>query len=129
MSSICSFSDSVQSHITNGNVVFTAPTGAGKSTLLPQWLRICGKVLVIEPRRIAAQALACRVADLMGCRLGGRVGYQVRDESKWGDGTEILFVTTGIALRLIAGNRHRQFDVVMLDEFHERSLDLELLLA
>ncbi|MEC8381854.1 MAG: DEAD/DEAH box helicase [Myxococcota bacterium] len=129
MHSIETYSERVLFEIEQRNVVFTAPTGAGKSTLLPQWLSQRGSVLVIEPRRIAAQALAQRVAHLMSSRIGAMVGFHVRDNVKKSPDTKILFVTTGIALRMMANGAHRDFATVILDEFHERSLDLDLILA
>ena len=97
MHSIETYSERVLTEIEHRNVVFTAPTGAGKSTLLPQWLENRGRVLVIEPRRIAAQALAQRVSDLMSSRIGTTVGFHVRDNVKKSSETKVLFVTTGIA--------------------------------
>ena len=129
MQSIESYSDVVKEEIGRRNVVFMAPTGAGKSTLVPQWLAEHGPVLVVEPRRIALQALAQRVAMLMGVSLGEKVGYHVRDGQRRGKDTQILFVTTGIALRMMSSGAHREFATVVLDEFHERSLDLDSSLA
>lgn len=108
-----------------GPVVVTSPTGSGKSTQIPRWCN--GPVLVVEPRRLACRALAARVADLEGCALGDDVGYNVRDEHRAGDKTRILFVTPGVALRMFAA--WPTFRTIVLDEFHERSLDTDLLLA
>lgn len=108
-----------------GPVVLSSPTGSGKSTEVPRWCE--GPVLVIEPRRIACRSLAARVAQLEGTPLGEGVGYVVRDERRLGASTRIAFATPGIALRdraLLAGAR-----TLILDEFHERSLELDLLLA
>lgn len=108
-----------------GPVVLSAPTGSGKSTEVPRWCP--GRVLVIEPRRVACRSLASRVAQLEGCALGTTVGYWVRDERVMRDDTRILFATPGIVLRnraLLAAS-----STVVLDEFHERSLDIDLLLA
>lgn len=111
-----------------GPVVVSSPTGSGKSTEIPRWaMRRRGRVLVVEPRRVACQSLAARVAELEGEPLGGRVGYSVRDDTVASDATCILFATPGIVLR--AKTLVESFDVVVLDEFHERSLDLDLLLA
>lgn len=108
-----------------GPVVVSSPTGSGKSTEVPRWCP--GRVLVIEPRRVACRSLAARVADLEGTRLGESVGYVVRDESVMTDATRIVFATPGIALRderLVASAQ-----TVILDEFHERGIDVDLLLA
>lgn len=108
-----------------GPVVLSAPTGSGKSTAVPRWCP--GRVLVIEPRRVACQSLARRVADLEGVTLGHEVGFHVRDNKTARDDTRILFVTPGMALRMlddVAG-----YDAVILDELHERSLETDLLLV
>jgi ATP-dependent helicase HrpB len=111
--------------LAQGPVVLTSPTGSGKSTEVPRWCE--GRVLVVEPRRLACRSLATRVAQLEGSPLGHAVGYVVRDEHVASDATRIVFVTPGMLLRnraLLAGAR-----TVILDEFHERSLELDLLLA
>jgi ATP-dependent helicase HrpB len=111
-------------------VVVSSPTGSGKSTEIPRWCRAhapASRVLVIEPRRVACRSLAARVADLEGTRLGDAVGYVVRDDKTMSDATRIVFATPGIVLRqpaLLEGSA-----TVILDEFHERTLDVDLLLA
>ena len=115
--------------IAAGPLVVTAPAGAGKSTQVPRWCRRLGRVLVVEPRRVACRGLAQRVAELEGCRLGEAVGYSVRDEHRAGDDTEILFATPGIVLQWIAADRLPAFELIVLDEFHERRLDVDLLMA
>ncbi|MFK8001593.1 MAG: helicase-related protein [Polyangiales bacterium] len=110
-----------------GPIVITAPTGSGKSTQVPRWAADKGDVVVVEPRRVACRALASRVAHLEKSKLGGRVGFQVRGETQISGETRIRFVTPGIALQ--------QFDAltkvktVILDELHERRLDVDLLAA
>ncbi|NCG22174.1 MAG: ATP-dependent RNA helicase [Rhodobacterales bacterium] len=106
-----------------GPVVITAPTGSGKSSRVPTWCE--APVLVVEPRRVAARSLATWLA---GPQLGRDVGYIVRGERRAGPQTPIVYVTTGVALRILA-DTERRFRTVILDEFHERSLDLDLLLA
>lgn len=106
-------------------VVLSAPTGSGKSTEVPRWCS--GPVLVVEPRRLACRSLATRVAELEGTRVGDGVGYVVRDEHVASDATRIVFATPGMVLRnrsLLGRAR-----TVILDEFHERSLETDLLLA
>lgn len=108
-----------------GPVVVSSPTGSGKSTEIPRWCP--GPVLVIEPRRVACRSLAARVAELEGTDLGQGVGYLVRDERRMSADTRIVFATPGIALRdreLVSGAA-----TVVLDELHERTLDVDLLLA
>lgn len=108
-----------------GPVVVSAPTGSGKSTRVPTWCP--GRVLVVEPRRVACRSLAQRVVELSGTKLGEEVGYHVRDERRAGDGTRLLFATPGIVLRLF--DQLAAWDTVVLDEFHERGLETDLLLA
>jgi len=110
-------------------VVLSAPTGSGKSTRVPGWLRTRGRVLVVEPRRVAARSLAARVAELEGVTAGREVGWVVRDDVRADDHTEVVFVTPGIALRWAASGRIDSFKTLVLDEFHERGMDLDLLLA
>ncbi|MGD8429633.1 MAG: helicase-related protein [Ectothiorhodospiraceae bacterium] len=112
-----------------GNVVVAAATGSGKSTRLPVWATTQGPVLVVEPRRLAATALAGFVADSLGTAIGGEVGHAVRFDSRYGETTRIVFVTPGIALRWYAEGRMDRFSTVVLDEFHERRWDTDLLLA
>lgn len=112
--------------VEQGPVIVTAATGSGKSTEIP---RISPRpVIVVEPRRVACRSLAARVAELEGCKLGGKVGYIVRDDNTSGPDTEILFVTPGIALRALEDHLARA-QTFILDEVHERSLDVDLLLA
>lgn len=110
-----------------GPVVVSSPTGSGKSTEIPRWCAARGRVLVVEPRRVACRSLAARVADLEGVALGGTVGYAVRDESVYGPDTRVLFATPGVVLR--ARDLAASAMVMVLDEFHERALDTDLLLA
>ncbi len=114
-----------------GPVVISAPTGSGKSTRVPAWL-LAGAtpqkpVWVIEPRRVACRALASRVAALEGTRLGGAVGYRVRDDDRTSSETRLVFATPGIALRQLSDVR--ACHAVVVDELHERRLDVDLLLA
>lgn len=111
--------------LARGPVVLSSPTGSGKSTAVPRWCP--GPVLVVEPRRLACRSLATRVAELERSALGEAVGYVVRDEHVAREGTRIVFATPGMVLRnrSLLGNAR----TVVLDEFHERSLDIDLLLA
>lgn len=111
-----------------GPVVVTAPTGSGKSTMVPRWCRDLGhRVLVVEPRRVACQALAARVAELCEEPVGASVGFVVRDASAVSDQTRVRFVTPGIALRRL--EEVLGHDVVIVDELHERGMEIDLLLA
>lgn len=124
--------DELDEALSRGPVVIISPTGSGKSTQVPRWCRARGRVLVVEPRRVACRSLALRVAELEGAQLGRSVGYSVRDEHRANRDTEILFATTGVVIRMMSergGGRLDEFATVILDEFHERSLDIDLLLA
>ncbi|MCQ8834518.1 ATP-dependent helicase C-terminal domain-containing protein [Streptomyces malaysiensis] len=115
-----------------GVAVLCAPPGTGKTTLVPLVLAgLVGggpvrRVLVAEPRRIAARAAARRMAWLLGERPGGKVGFTVRGERQAGRGTVVEVVTTGVLLqRLQRDQELAGVDVVVLDECHERHLDAD----
>ena len=117
------------------SVVLRAPTGAGKTTRVPPALLDAGllgerRVIVLEPRRVAARAAARRMAFERGCLLGDEVGYQVRFDRKWCDRTRILVVTEGTLVRMLQDDPFLDdVAVVVFDEFHERSLDTDLSLG
>lgn len=128
-------------------LVLAAPPGTGKTTLVPPVLADVladvaastpqhtpehrpGRVVVTQPRRIAARAAARRLADLLGEEVGGTVGYAVRGERRAGPDTRIEVVTAGLLLRRLQRDPELSgVDAVILDEVHERSLDSDLLLA
>jgi ATP-dependent helicase HrpB len=115
-----------------GAAVLVAPPGTGKTSLVPLLLAglVEGRVVVAEPRRIAARAAARRMAALVGEPLGGRVGHTVRGESTVGPRTRIEVVTTGVLVRRFQRDAELQgTDAVVLDECHERHLDTDLALA
>ncbi|MCR9162378.1 MAG: helicase-related protein [Nannocystaceae bacterium] len=111
-------------------LVVSAPTGSGKSTRLPWWMAdaLGGRVLVVEPRRVAARALATHGAKIRGESVGARVGYRVRFDAAESDDTQILFVTPGMALALLSGEAPG-FAGVLVDEFHERGWETDLVTA
>ncbi len=117
----------------DGAVVLRAPTGAGKTTRVPPALldaNPTGRVLVLEPRRVAARAAARRIASERHTPLGREVGYHVRFERVASSATRLLVVTEGILLRLLQDDPFlERFTCVVFDEFHERSLDADLALA
>ncbi|MEV1293609.1 ATP-dependent helicase HrpB [Pseudonocardia sp. NPDC049635] len=121
----------------HGSCVLVAPPGTGKTTLVPLALAglrdgaaPAGKVLVAEPRRVAARAAAARMSALLGSPVGGTVGYRVRGDSRTGPDTRIEVVTSGLLLRrLTADPELAGVSTVMLDEVHERHLDADLLLT
>jgi ATP-dependent helicase HrpB len=117
-----------------GALVLEAPPGAGKTTRVPwallEALGAEGKVIVTEPRRLAARLSAERVARERGLRVGDLVGYAVRFEEVTGPKTRLSYVTEGILLRrLLVDPRLSGVRAVVLDEFHERHLETDLLLA
>ena len=139
---------------TAGNVVVTAPPGAGKSTLLPITIMegmekaagaqdgndgadngtsenaATGKVLMLEPRRIAARQIAERMASMLGEKPGATVGYRIRFESKVSAQTRIEVITEGILTRMAIDNPTLDgVSVVVFDEFHERNINSDLAFA
>ncbi|MCQ2302907.1 MAG: ATP-dependent helicase HrpB [Bacteroidales bacterium] len=115
-------------------VVVVAPPGAGKSTLLPLTINAAlqgkGKVLMLEPRRIAARQIAERMAFLLGETVGNTVGYRIRFEKKVSENTQIEVLTEGILTRmLVADPTLDGVTAVIFDEFHERSLNSDLALT
>ncbi|WP_212817035.1 ATP-dependent helicase HrpB [Polymorphospora rubra] len=113
-----------------GSAVLVAPPGTGKTTLVPLALAGAGRVVVAEPRRVAARAAARRMADLLGEQVGDTVGYTVRGERRVGPRTRVEVVTTGVLVRRLQRDPELPgIDVVLLDECHERHLDTDLALA
>jgi ATP-dependent helicase HrpB len=116
-------------------LVLQAPPGAGKTTRVPRALLDAGmaergQVVVLEPRRLAVRMAARRVADELGERVGGTVGYQVRFETVSSDRTRIRFVTEGVLGRELISNPDLSgVAAVVLDEFHERHLQGDMALA
>ncbi|MBJ8925178.1 ATP-dependent helicase HrpB [Citrobacter sp. FDAARGOS_156] len=115
-------------------VLLTAPTGAGKSTWLPLQLLahqgISGRVILLEPRRLAARNVAQRLAESLNEKPGETVGYRMRAQSCVGPQTRLEVVTEGVLTRMIQRDPELQgVGLVILDEFHERSLQADLALA
>lgn len=112
-------------------VILQAETGAGKSTRVPQYLLSCAPLVVVtQPRRIAAAAVARRVAQEMGVELGTIVGYRTATECKVSEKTRLLFCTDGLeVMRQVFEGEHREGTIVVIDEAHEWNLNLELLIA
>ena len=135
----------VASLLSGNRLVLVAPTGSGKTTQVPQMLWEAGlarpprsafsvpnstKIVVLQPRRVAARTVAARVAWERGCRLGEEVGYQIRFDDQTSLGTRICFVTEGILLRWLQDDPTlSDIGVVLFDEFHERNLLSDAALA
>ncbi|MEZ8101439.1 helicase-related protein [Vibrio bivalvicida] len=117
------------SQLSAHHLIVEAETGSGKSTRLPIWAAEQGRVLVIEPRRIACTSLAQFLSDQSKTRLGESVGYAIKLESRFDENTQVVFVTPGVALRWYSENELEEFDIVIVDEFHERRWDTDLLVA
>lgn len=118
------------------NLLIKAPTGSGKSTQIPQFVLDSGllaegkRCIVLQPRRIAARMLAQRVARERNARLGGEVGYQVRFENITSKETRLSYVTEGVMLRqMLEDPQLERVGCICIDEFHERHLDGDLVLA
>ena len=111
-------------------VVVTAQPGAGKTTRVPPALADDGPVILLQPRRVAARAIAQRIADERGWTIGNEIGWQIRFERRFGAQTRLLVATEGILTArfqqdpLLSG-----FRTIVLDEFHERSVHADLAIA
>ena len=110
--------------------VVTAAPGAGKTTRVPPVLAVDGPVLLLQPRRVAARAIARRIAEERHWTLGEEVGWQVRFERRFSASTQLLVATEGVlTARLQQDPLLSSFRTVVIDEFHERSLHADLGLA
>lgn len=128
--------DDIVGHLRFQNrLVLVAPTGSGKTTQVPQMLLDAGlagdkRIVVLQPRRVAARTVAARVAWERQCKLGAEVGYQIRFDDQTSLGTRICFVTEGILLRWLQDDPLlRDISVLLFDEFHERNLLSDVALA
>jgi ATP-dependent helicase HrpB len=118
----------------SGMAVLQAPPGAGKTTVVPLDLLdsglIAGRIVMLEPRRLAARAAAERMAETLGEPVGQRVGYRIRGEARVSLATRIEVVTEGILTRMIQSDPELPgVGALIFDEFHERSLNADLGLA
>ncbi|ELR73601.1 ATP-dependent helicase HrpB [Fulvivirga imtechensis AK7] len=119
----------------DNTLIVNAPPGAGKSTILPlslidePWLK-GQKILMLEPRRLAARSIAVRMSELLGDEVGKTVGYRIRFENRTSNGTRIEVLTEGILTRMIhTDNSLDGVGLVIFDEFHERSIHADVALA
>lgn len=115
-------------------VILQAPPGAGKSTYLPLRLLqekiFCGRILMLEPRRLAARNIARFLASQLNEKVGQQVGYRMRGESKISKDTRLEVVTEGILTRMMQQDPELTgYDLIIFDEFHERSLNADIGLA
>ena len=115
----------------SGSLVLSAETGSGKSTRVPWYLakQFGGNTLVLQPRRIAAQMLAERVANENSLTLGKEVGYHIRYDRKFTDQSKLVFITEALLKKYIQSDPFlEKTDLVVLDEFHERSIHSDIAL-
>lgn len=116
-------------------MIVIGETGSGKTTQLAQYLyeefgAKEGAIVVTQPRRLAAKTTASRVAEEMGCELGGLVGYNVRFDNKTSETTKIKFVTDGMLLRECMVDKDlKAYSYILIDEAHERSINTDILCA
>ncbi|GAA99231.1 hypothetical protein E5Q_05925 [Mixia osmundae IAM 14324] len=123
-----------QQILNNDTVVILGETGSGKTTQVPQFLLQASKqtlrIAVTQPRVVAATSLAARVADELGCKLGTLVGYTVRFDDISSNRTLIKYVTDGTLLQELLGDAPLSaYDVIIIDEAHERSLRSDMLMG
>jgi ATP-dependent helicase HrpB len=125
----------IQSLKQHNKVILSAPPGAGKSTYLPLYLLNHADfaektILLLEPRRLAAKSIASYLASQLNEAVGQQVGYQIRHEKSYSKNTRLLIVTEGVLIRKIQQDPELAgIDLIIFDEFHERSLQADLALA
>ena len=128
--------DEIKSTLNKENtLIINAPPGAGKSTIVPialydeEWL-VGKKILMLEPRRLAARTIAERMSSLMGESVGTTVGYRIRFDNKISQATRVEILTEGILTRMIhADQTLEDIGMVIFDEFHERSIYADVAMA
>src|SRR5438445_13040021 len=112
------------------SAVIIAPPGSGKTTRIPPALASIGRTILLQPRRVAARALARRIAAERGWTIGDEIGWHIRFERRFSKDTRLLIATEGIlTARLQSDPLLTDFNVIVLDEFHERSIHADLALA
>ena len=130
---IAAWADDIIEAIRNHQVLIVAgETGSGKTTQLPKLCLAAGRQRIghTQPRRIAARSLSERIAEEIGTPLGEVVGYQVRFTARTSRQTKVKVMTDGILLAEIAHDRDlRRYDTLIIDEAHERSLNIDFLLG
>jgi len=132
---IAAFAREIQEKaIENDSLIIVGETGSGKTTQIPLILRsIMGendRIAVTQPRKVAARSVTRFVADQVGCKIGEEVGYKIRFDDQTEEGTLVNFMTDGILLReMLADPLLSKYTIVMVDEAHERSLNIDLTLG
>ncbi len=125
------FVDEIVDHVRRERfAVIVAPPGSGKTTRIPPALTAIGPTMLLQPRRVAARTLTRRIAAERGWTIGREIGWQIRFEHRYSEQTRLLVATEGIlTARLQSDPLLSEFAVVVLDEFHERSIHADLALA
>lgn len=118
-----------KTELKKNHLIVEAETGSGKSTRLPVWAATHGRVLVVEPRRIACTSLARFLAAQSGDKLGESIGYAIKLENQFCQSSNVVFVSPGVALRWYSEDQLAQFDIIIVDEFHERRWDTDVLVG
>ena len=129
---VAAYRDEITMVLHRGRAIIIAPPGTGKTTFVPPLVasRCSGRVIVTQPRRVAARAAARRLATLTGTHPGEFASHTVRGESTMTRDTKVEFVTTGVLLRRLLNDPDLTgVDAVILDEIHERHLDADLVVA
>ena len=112
------------------SAVIVAPPGSGKTTRVPPALAAISRTILLQPRRVAARALTRRIGEERGWRIGEEIGWQIRFERRFSNRTQLLVATEGIlTARLQSDPLLSDFSIVVLDEFHERSIHADLAIA
>jgi ATP-dependent helicase HrpB len=125
------FVDAIVGHVRRSRaVVVTAQPGAGKTTRVPPALTVDGPVILLQPRRVAARAVAQRIAHERGWKPGEEIGWQIRFERRFSPTTRLLVVTEGIlTARMQRDPLVSEFRTIVIDEFHERSIHADVAIA
>jgi ATP-dependent RNA helicase DHX57 len=113
-------------------LIVQGDTGCGKTTQIPQFILQefpTSRVVVTQPRRLAAIGVAKRVSEEMGCSLGDVVGYHIKGEKLYGDSSRVVFMTTGMFIQELVGSSEFPWTHVIVDEVHERAVETEFLLV
>jgi HrpA-like RNA helicase len=113
-------------------LIVQGDTGCGKTTQIPQFILQefpTSRVVVTQPRRLAAIGVAKRVSEELGCSLGDVVGYHIKGEKLYGDSSRVVFMTTGMFIQELVGSSEFPWTHVIVDEVHERAVETEFLLV
>lgn len=125
-------SDIMNTLAVNQVLIVQGDTGCGKTTQIPQFILEDfpqSRIVVTQPRRLAALGVAKRVCEELGSRLGETVGYHIKGEKLYGDHSRVVFMTTGMFIQELVGSKEFPWSHVIVDEVHERAVETEFLLV